>query len=120
MITHVLLESAARTPATYTSPGIATDGALGGRAFLNVSAVDGSTATVKLQVQDPASGNWIDLPNAAFAAVSTTTSLELTVFPGVTASTNRAVSSILSSPVRAHAIVASGTSATFSVSLQLF
>ena len=112
-----VLASAART-ATANSSDMENRAARGVRLFLNVSAVSGTTPTldVKVQVKDPISDTYIDLPNAAFAQKTTTGSDELTIYPGVTTAANRAVSTALSQKWRVVATIGGTTpSFTFSV-----
>lgn len=49
-------------------------------AYIDVTAGSGTTPTldVKFQEQDPASGNWIDIPSAAFTQATGVTSERIT------------------------------------------
>lgn len=90
----------------------------GGRFFLNLSNVSGTspTITVKIQVKDPLSGNYVDLLNGAFAQQTGNGQWELTVYPGVAAVANQAVSYVLSGTFRAVATIG-GTTPSFTLSL---
>ncbi len=113
-----VIASAART-ATVNSEDQENRGARGVRLFLNVSAASGTTPTldVKVQVKDPISDAFIDLPGAAFAQKTSASGLdELTIYPGVTVAANRAVSQPLSQRWRVVATIGGTTpSFTFSV-----
>lgn len=92
--------------------------AAGGRFFLNISAVSGTspTITVKIQVKDPISGNYVDLLNGAFAQQTGTGELELTVYPGIATAANQAVSYVLSGTFRVVATIG-GTTPSFTLSV---
>lgn len=95
MMNFAILTSAARTATGQT--GDFTVPGRGMTLFLDISAASGTTPTldVKVQAKDPVSGEYVDWPSAAFAQKTATGTDTLTIYPGITASANRAVSSIL-------------------------
>lgn len=109
--------SAART-ATTNSTDMENRGARGVRLFLAVTAASGTTPTldVKVQVKDPINDTYIDVPGGAFTQKTTTVTDELTIYPGVTVSANRAVSWPLSQKWRVVATIG-GTTPSFTFSL---
>ena len=114
-----LFASAAQT-ATVNSVDVTKPiGAAGLLLILNISAVSGSTPTlnVKLQSKDPISGNYVDVPGAAFAQQNSTGTLQLVVHPAVAAVANVAIAQGVGHTFRAVATIAGGTpSFTFSLS----
>lgn len=108
---------------TAVSQSITTEGFTGGLFFLDYSAGTGTVTsfTVALQTYDKTSAQWVLIPGASFAAVSTTTTLTLSVHPAITAAANVAVSQLLGGTVRARIVgLAIGTaSATLKLSAVL-
>lgn len=84
---------------------------------LDITAVGGTpTLDVKVQVKDTISGKYTDLPNAAFAQKTGTGTSILIIRPGLTASANAVVNSILPRVWRAVATIGGGSpSLTFSL-----
>jgi hypothetical protein len=80
----IIFPSASRTAAAYTSAPIANPDAKGIRLFVANDGAGGSTATAKVQVQDPLSKVWVDLAGATSAAVGASTGTITTVYPGLT------------------------------------
>ncbi len=82
-----------------------------------------STLAIKLQAYNDQSGDWYDMPGASLATISAnaTTPIDLVVGPGITAVSNRAVSTVLPRRMRVHATIAtSGTDGyTFGVEYEL-
>lgn len=112
-----IFPSAQRGVATYNSPPVATLGKKGIRVFLEITErTSTSTLNVKLQVYDPIAGQWHDLTGASFAAKSATGRDYLTIYPGLGAVANAAVDQVVTSPIRAVAVVGSAGVMTFSVS----
>jgi hypothetical protein len=91
----------------YTSPAYANYAATGLRLYVDVTDIHtNGTVTVKVQTQDPASLNWVDIPGATtptIAAVSTST---LTIHPSVTETATVDVAQPLGAMWRVHATVA--------------
>lgn len=85
---------------------------------LNISAASGTTPTldVKIQMKDNVSGVYIDIPGAAFAQKTTTGTDSLVLYPGVTVTANRSVSTVLPSCFKAVATI-TGTSPSFTFTL---
>lgn len=116
-----IFPSAART-ATANSPDQSWPGFKAAVFVLDISAVSGVTPTldVKIQYQDHISGNYVDIPGAAFAQKSATGTDSLLLFPGVAETANREVSVSQGEVWRAVATIGGGTpSFTFSLSAQL-
>lgn len=87
--------SSAKTVSGNSAAAITNVSYSGVMLFLNVSAATGTSPTlaVKVQVQDPVSLGWVDVPGASFASVIavTPTPLMLTLNQGITAVANAAV-----------------------------
>ncbi len=119
---HIVLldEVAAANGETKTSVvAIAYRDAKGIVLFLNISAVANTpTVDVKLQAYDEISGSFIDVPGASFPQKTGTGLSMLTVYPGITASANVAVSQPLPHVFQVVAVIgnAGGDTATFTVS----
>jgi hypothetical protein len=111
-----IFPSAARTAAAYTSPELWNPWAQGVRLFINITDNSGNTGTVtvKIQVKDPVSGNYVDLALATTTAIATTGTSMLTVYPSVTETANVDVSEPLGMSWRVVATVGTAT-CTFSV-----
>jgi hypothetical protein len=109
--------SAARTSTTNSADQVNYNG-VGALFFLDISAVSGTLPTLdlKIQVKDPTSGNYVDLPNAAFAQKNATGTSMLVVYPGITTAANAAVSGILARLFRAVATIG-GTTPSFTFTL---
>jgi hypothetical protein len=92
-----ILDSQSRAAATYTTDPIHNYEAKGLRLFFDLTNVGAGpgTVTAKVQVQDPVSGNWVDLAGAVTAALNAVGTTMLTIYPGLTAAANVAVSSPL-------------------------
>lgn len=88
----VILASTLQTT-TFTIGGLKAFNAAGMNLFLNISAISGAAATLTLKVQvfDPASSTYIDLPGASFAAFTTTGLRMLQIYAGIAAVANVAV-----------------------------
>jgi len=80
----IVFPSTSRAAAAYNSPDIYNPDCKGIRIYTTNDAAGGSTATVKIQVKDPSSGNYTDLAGATTAALGAVTSSLLTVYPGLT------------------------------------
>jgi hypothetical protein len=73
----------------YTSPTYANSAANGIRLFIDVTdRHTNGTLTVKVQLQDPASLNWVDIPGATTAAIAATGTTTLTIYPSITETAN--------------------------------
>lgn len=79
--------------------------------MLNVTEASGTTPTldVKIQAKCPVSGVYVDIPGASFAQKTTTGADSLLIYPGVTETANRDVSSVLPTIFRAVATLGGGT-----------
>lgn len=88
--------------------------------FLDVSVVSGTSPTldIKVQMKDPISGNYVDMPSAAFAQKTAVGTDTLTIYPGALTIANRQVNAILPKTWRLVATIGGATpSFTFSVGL---
>lgn len=94
----------------------------GGVFYLNVSSIDSGSPTldVKLQGKDGASGNYVDIAGAAFAQQSSTTTVALTVYPGVAETANVSVSDVIPYTWRAVGTVAGTSTPTVSYTVSAF
>lgn len=114
------LASAARTT-TGASGALTNNSGRGALFFLNVTAATGTTPTldVRLQVQDPVSLAFIDLPGCAFAQITTATGLRMIeIAPGLPEAANVRVNRALPRVYQiAWAITGTTPSYTFSVGI---
>lgn len=116
--------SSAKTATGNSAAAITNHNARGVQLFVNVGTVSGTTPTlvVRVQVQDPVSSNWVDLPGAATASITATTGTTpvlLTIYPGITAVANSVVNQPLPRTYRlAWTIGGTTPSFTFSVGAQ--
>lgn len=107
---------------TITATAATTDqtnyDARGVTIYLNITAASGTSPTldVKLQIKDPVSGTYIDIPGAAFAQKTGTGSDSLTIYPGISETANRKASMVLPRTWRAVATIG-GTTPSFTFSL---
>lgn len=112
--------STAKTVTGNSASTIINASSTGVMLFLNASVASGTTPslTVRVQVLDPVSGGWVDLPGAAFAAVvaATASPLLLVIDLGVVAVANSAVNMPLPRSWRL-AWVISGTTPSFTFSV---
>lgn len=101
-----------------TNKNFSTYSSRGGILTLDITAVTGTTPsmTVKLQHRDQLSGQYVDIPGAAFAAKTTTGTSTLVVYPGATVAANASISTIFGDEVRAVATI-SGTTPSFTFTL---
>lgn len=112
-----LLTSAART-ATTNSADIDNKTSCGVHVIIDVTAVTATPSVVfKIQGKDPLSGKYYDLLTSAAIASTGTTVLKL--FPSATAATNLAVNDFLPKVWRVLATHADTDSITYTVSANL-
>src|SRR3990172_1865541 len=98
-----------RTDATYNSPEFDNGFWMGGvLLFLNITAAAGTTKTLDIKVQhkDYISGVWRDIASASFAQKTAAGDDDFILYPGVTVTSNRAVSTVLPKRWRVVAVVA--------------
>jgi hypothetical protein len=88
----------------------------GVRLYINTTSVGaGGTVVAKIQVRDPASLNWADLPLAVTGTINSNTTTTLTVHPGIAETTNVDISDPLG--LRWRVVITVGTNnVTLSVS----
>lgn len=113
--------SSAKAASGNSATALTNHNGSGVHLFVNVSAVSGTTPTlaVRVQVQDPVSSSWVDLPGAATANITATGLTLLTIYPGATVAANSAVSLPLPRTWRlAWTIGGTTPSFTFSVGAQ--
>ena len=114
----LILSSSSRAVATHTSAAFTTEGYSGIRVFTDVTDANGGSVTPVVQTLDQVSGNWVNIPGGAFAAISTNTTKLLTIRPGVAETANESVSDSPGSTIRISVPV--GTAAvTFSMGMDL-
>ena len=78
---------------------------------LDITAKTGTlTHDVKIQYLDTGSGKAVDVPGASFAQKSATGTSQLSVYPGLTASANVAVTQVLTKNLRVVSVVGGSAS----------
>jgi hypothetical protein len=89
--------------ATANGLAIDTKGAKGVHLTLEITAKQGTSPTcnVKIQRRDPVSGEYVDLPDGAFAQQVAEATVALTIYPGIAETSNVSVSDVLSEEIRA-------------------
>lgn len=107
LLLGTILGSESRAAGDHTSDPIKNYRHEGVRIFVNVTDVGAAgTVTVKIQVQDPVSGEWVDLTGATTAAIAATGAEHFTLYPGLTAAANDKVDGHLGLTWRVVATVA--------------
>lgn len=112
-----VLSLAART-STTNSADLTNLFARGVRLHLDIDAASGTTPTldIKVQAKDSLSGNYFDIPGAAFTQKTAAGTDDLTVYPGVAETANETVSDVIPRTWRVVATIGGTTpSFTFSV-----
>jgi hypothetical protein len=91
-----IFPSTSRAAAAYTSDPMDNPMHPGVRLWIDITDKGASgTVTTKVQCQDPASQNWIDLAGAVTTALGTVSTNMLTIFPGATVAANVSISTHL-------------------------
>jgi hypothetical protein len=110
--------SSAKVGSGNSASAITNASGNGAMFFINVSAASGTgpTLVVRLQVQDPVSTNWVDVPGAATATITGTGLTLLTVHPSIVDVANSKVSMPLPRTYR-FAWVIGGTTPSFTFSI---
>ena len=113
---ETLTISATRTT-SFNSSTITNYSAKGASFVINVTASSGVTPVLvaKVQMQDIVSENWVDIPSATTSDITTTGQTLITVYPGLTPSTNSKVDFPLPRTYRL-AYTISGTTPSFTFS----
>lgn len=105
---------------TATTNGVDLDlpDTIGATCWLDITAVSGTTPTldVKFQRKDPLSGDYHDLPGAAFSQKTAVGQDDLTIYPGIGETANESVSDVFTGRLRAVATIG-GTTPSFTFSL---
>jgi hypothetical protein len=93
----LVVASAARTVTGNSSDINTVPGAVGVIFTLDITAVSGTTPTldVKIQGKDPNTGDYVDLPSAAFAQKTGAGQDTLNIRPGIAETANRSVSDVI-------------------------
>lgn len=118
----IILPAAART-ATITTEPLTNFQYKGIRLFLNITAASGTNPTLDVKLQellftnDTSSTVWIDITGAAFAQQTSTATLDLAIYPGITSTANRRVSDVLPKTWRVVATIGGTSTPTFTYSL---
>src|SRR5258705_5537781 len=84
LVEGVIFASASRSAAVYTSGELFNPNCKGVRLYVANDAAGGSTAVAKIQVRDPGTDVWIDLPRATSGTVNSSTGTIITIYPGLT------------------------------------
>ena len=86
---------------------------------LTITAVAGTTPTldIKVQMKNPVSGAYVDLPSASFAQKSAAGSDTLTIYPGLVETANRKVSNVIPDTWRLAVTIAGTATPTFTFSV---
>lgn len=88
-------------------------------AILDITAeVATATLDVKFQYRDPIKGVFVDVPGASFAQKSAVGTSQLSIYPGLTASANVAVTQVLTKTLRCVAVEA-GAASSFTYTLNV-
>lgn len=115
-VDYTLLPSAART-ATVTSADLSNVNSRGIKVTIDVTAVTTSTLTVAIKYKDPASGKYVSmLASTGLIGTGTTT---LTIYPGMTASSNAVASDVLPATFQIVATKGDSSSWTYSIGYTL-
>lgn len=96
------------------------DGYKGAVLVLDITAKAGTlTHDVKVSYLDEVSGKAVDVPGASFAQKSATGTSQLSIYPGLTASANVAVTQVLTKTLRATSVVggSGGPTSTFTLTV---
>lgn len=115
----VTISASSAKTATGNSGAIANPGgAKGIHLVLNITAASGTTPTLDVKVQrfDQTSGNWVDLPSAAFAQKNTTGTDDLVIYPGIAETANRSVSDVVGEEIQVVWTIG-GTTPSFTFSI---
>lgn len=115
-----LFQSASRTAGTYNTNDQYNFGWKGIQVNLRVTTKAGtSNLNCKMQAKDMVASVYYDLPNASFAQVSSSSSMNsLTIYPGVVTSSHNYANMVLPLTYRFECVVA-GSAMTFSAAGQL-
>lgn len=116
--TETIIPSTALTASGHTN-AITNYGYSGVTFMINVSAVSGTTPSleVKVQAKDELSGNFIDVPGAVVSGLTEAQLWRLTIYPGITATSNINVNNVLPRVYRiSYTIGGTTPSVTFSIS----
>lgn len=111
------LPSATQTAATVNSGQQSNSNYRGGHFIVNVTTATSGNYTPHIQGQDPSSGAWYDV--LVGAAISTTGTTVLKVYPGIGVSANGSASDILPAVWRVQLIGASTPNMALSVGAYL-
>lgn len=116
---NIVVVPAGAQAATFNSSDFEMPtGGVGLILFLNISAATGTTPTldVKVQGKDSISGNYVDVPGAAFAQKTGTGTSALVIHPAITASTNVAIAQVVPKTFRVVSTLG-GTTPNFTMSI---
>lgn len=105
---------------TYNQDFKLPDGAKGANFLLDIDSKTGTlTFDCKIQSRDPETGTCVDVPGASFAQKSAAFEGVLSVYPGLTAVSNVAVTQALPKHLRAVVVVGGSSTPTATFSLQV-
>lgn len=104
--------SSARTSADVHTADLSNPGWRGVQIYIKTTAFTSGTYTPHIQGKDPVSGDYYDI--LVGAAISGTGNVTLTVYPGITATSNVSASTVLPQTWRLQMVGASTPSMTFS------
>ena len=117
----ILLALATRT-ASINSDDQDSKGSRGVHISLDINTVSGTSPVlnVKVQRKDPISGNYVDLPDGAFAqktASEANSTSGLTIYPGIAETSDVSVSDVLNGTWRVVATIGGTDTPTFAFSV---
>lgn len=114
-----ILASAARTVTPLTTGPHVNPAAKGVKLMLDITVVSGTSPTldVAIQVRDPVTGTFRDLPGASFAQATAASNVQLTVYPGIAETANESVSDVLPKRWRVNITIGGSSTPTFTYSL---
>jgi hypothetical protein len=101
-----IFPSASRAAATYNSSELANNNARGVVLYISTTNMGAAgTLVVKVQSKNPVTGNFVDIPGAVTASITTVQESTLTVYPGAAESANVDISDPLGQSWRVVATV---------------
>lgn len=94
------------------------DDIVGAIIFVDVTVTSGTSETLDITIDrfDYASGKWLAITGAAFAQITGTTHVDLTIYPGIGETASRSVSDVIGQTWRVVSTIA-GTTPSFTYTI---